>query len=119
VYLPVEARGKVQANSAAGAQILSPRFQSRRLDFDVRSDAPAMVVVAQTYYPAWHAYVDGKPTPLWRANYAFQSLEVPTGQHQVSLIYQDRPFYWGAVVSLTSVLICGGTLLYLRPRRKL
>jgi hypothetical protein len=118
VYLPIEARGGVQANSSASAQIISPRFQARRLDFDVQSDAPAMVVVAQTYYPAWHAYVDGKATPLWRANYAFQSLEVPPGKHQVSVIYEDHPFYWGVAISVVTLLICGGAWSGLRQREK-
>ena len=115
VYLPMEARNLAQASRSVGAQILSPRFQSRRLDFEVRSDAPALVVVAQTYYPAWRAFVDGKATPLWRANYAFQALEVPPGQHHVSLIYQDRPFYWGAFISLATLLLCGGAWIRLRP----
>jgi hypothetical protein len=111
VYLPTEAQGMVPANAATGAEIQSLRFLPRRLDFEVRSDAPAMVVAAQTYYPAWHAFVDGKATPLWRANYAFQSLEVPAGQHQVRLIYEDRAFYWGAIISLITLLICGGALV--------
>ena len=71
-----------------------------------RPDAPAMVVIAQTYYYPWHAYVDGKPVPLWRANYAFQALAVPSGRHQVSVVYEDRIFFWGAVLSLLSLPAC-------------
>jgi hypothetical protein len=118
VYLPVEAGGLVQAKRSTNAQILSPRFLARRLDFGVQSDAAAVVVVAQTYYSAWHAYVDGKSAPLWRANYAFQSVEVPPGKHQVSLIYEDRPFYWGALISLIALLSCGGAWLWFRMQRK-
>jgi hypothetical protein len=119
VYLPEEASGMVQASNSTSAQIISPRFRARRLDFEVHSDRAAMIVVAQTFYSAWHAYVDSKPTKLWCANYAFQSLEVPPGHHQVSLIYEDRPFYCGVLISLISLLICGGALLYLRPQKQL
>jgi hypothetical protein len=115
VYLPTEAKGIAKAKDAVGAEILSPRFRAERLDFGVKSDGPAMVVVAQTFYPAWHAYVDGRKTRLWRANYAFQALEVPSGQHEVSLRYEDRMFFWGAVISILALLICGGACFLNSP----
>jgi uncharacterized membrane protein YfhO len=66
-----------------------------------------MVVVAQAFYHPWRAYVDGARVPLWRANYAFQALEVPVGQHEVNLVYRDRNFHYGLVLSLASLFICG------------
>ena len=62
--------------------------------------------MAQTYYPAWRAFVDGARTPLWRANHAFQALEVPAGTHRVRLVYVDTRFRLGAVVSAATFLIC-------------
>ena len=70
------------------------------------ADAPAMVVVAQSYYHPWRAYVDGHATPLWRANYAFQALEVPGGKHQVTLVYEDQLFIFGCALSLVSLFAC-------------
>jgi uncharacterized membrane protein YfhO len=66
-----------------------------------------MVVVAQAFYHPWQAYVDGKPTPLWRANHAFQVLEVPAGKHQIRLEYEDRSFIYGSIVSLVCLVGCG------------
>ena len=68
-----------------------------------------MLVVAQAFYHPWHAYVDGNATPLWRANYAFQALEVPPGKHQIRLVYEDRSFRYGAITSLLFLLGCGIT----------
>jgi uncharacterized membrane protein YfhO len=68
-----------------------------------------MVVVAQAYYHPWHAYVDGKRAPLWRANHAFQALEVPAGKHQIRLVYEDRSFIYGCIISLGCLLGCGWT----------
>jgi len=50
--------------------------------------------------------VDGKPMPLWRANYAFQALEVPAGKTKVELVYEDRAFLFGAILSVTTLLGC-------------
>ena len=73
---------------------------------EVIAEAPAMVVVAQAYYHPWQAYVDGKRTRLWRANYAYQAVEVPAGTHQVTLVYEDRMFFWGSALSLVALLGC-------------
>ena len=77
----------------------SARLASHHLEFDVRSAQPSLVSMAQSFYHPWHAYVDGQRVPLWRANYAFQALEVPAGQHHVNVKYEDRAFQVGAVIS--------------------
>jgi hypothetical protein len=106
VYLPLEAQGKIQATNAASARIGPWQFAPQRLSMEVEAAAPAMVVIAQAFYHPWHAYVDGKPAPLWRANYAFQALEVPAGRHQVRLAYEDRSFVCGCIISLGCALGC-------------
>ena len=106
VYLPLEARGSVTEAGRPNARIVSSRFSAERLDIEAEADAPAMVVVAQAFYPCWHAYVDGKPTRLWQADYAFQALAVPAGRHEVKLAYEDRQFVEGAAVSLLFLAAC-------------
>jgi Bacterial membrane protein YfhO len=106
VFLPEEARGTVHTTNAAKVEITSTVVSNQRVTFEAGADAAAMVVVAQSYYHPWHAYVDGQPTALWRANYAFQALEVPAGKHKVSLVYEDQMFIYGCVLSLISLVGC-------------
>jgi uncharacterized membrane protein YfhO len=49
--------------------------------------------------------VDDQPVRLLRANHAFQALQVPAGQHHVTLVYVDRMFHYGALVSLLASAI--------------
>ena len=76
----------------------------------IQTEAPnaCVVVISQTYYPAWKAYVDGRPTKIWRANYAFQALEVPAGRHQIKMVYEDKKLLAGAVFSGLGLLACAG-----------
>ncbi len=115
VYLPPAAERFITTTNHSEARILSPHFEAERVDMDVEAGAPAMVVVAQAFYHFWHAYVDGKPTPLWRANYAFQALQVPEGRHHVSLVYEDRNLFYGSILSLISLLGC--VAIWFWPRR--
>jgi hypothetical protein len=50
--------------------------------------------------------VNGKHVPLLRANYGFQALEVPTGRHDVRLVYDDAAFWAGALVSGITLAGC-------------
>jgi hypothetical protein len=106
VYLPAAARGQVQAVAAGGARVLSSRVSAAECVFETAAEAPAMLVVAQSYYHCWKATVDGRPATLWRANYAFQAVEVPAGRHAVRLAYEDRAFWLGAVISLAALGFC-------------
>ena len=115
VFLPREAQGRLQATNAAEARIVSSQFSRHRLGIEVEAGAPAMVVVAQAYYHPWHAYVDGKRQPLWRANHAFQALEVPAGKHHIRLAYEDRGFLYGSLISLSCLLACGA--IWVRCKR--
>ncbi len=106
VFLPEEARGAVHATNAASAEISSVTVSNQRVSFDVDAAGAAMVAIAQTYYHPWRAYVDGQPVGLWPANFAFQALEVPAGKHRVNLVYEDKAFMLGCVVSVLSLLGC-------------
>jgi len=73
---------------------------------EIEAEQPSIVVAAQTFYPCWTGYVDGQPTRLWRANHAFQALQVPAGQHKVQLVYQDRNFLAGITISWITLFGC-------------
>ncbi|MDB6066362.1 MAG: hypothetical protein JWR26_2570 [Pedosphaera sp.] len=119
VYLPLQAEREISAGKHGDAKIGAVVFAARRLSFPVEATGTAMVVVAQAYYHPWHAYVDGKLVPLERANYAFQALEVPTGAHRVELVYEDKKFHQGGVISLATLLGCAaGWIIRRKPRAK-
>jgi hypothetical protein len=117
VWLPMEARGFLQATNATTARVRDVSFRANHVEALVESDGPAVVVIAQTWYPAWEARVDGSPAILWRANHAFQALEVPAGSHRVELRYRDRAFERGAWLGLASLAVCAGIIVRTRRGR--
>jgi len=105
VYLPAELRGQVTVSHATEATVTVQRFGAHRVELDADARESSPVALAQTYYHWWHAYVDGKEVPLWRANHGFQALQVPAGRTHITLVYRDRAFEIGAVISFASLLI--------------
>jgi hypothetical protein len=116
VFLPPEAKSLVTVTNQTAVRVLNSKFETQSVDADVEAAEPSLIVVAQTYYHDWRAYVDGQPAHLLRANYAFQALQVPVGRHQVRLVYEDRAFQLGAAVSICMAVNCFIFLHLLRKR---
>jgi hypothetical protein len=108
VYLPCEASRVIAATNSGPATVRTESIAAHRLALEVASAAPVLMVVAQAFYPAWKAQVDGRTVPLWRANHAFQALEVPGGKHRVELRYEDGAFRFGLILSALTLLAWTG-----------
>ncbi|MGH7444368.1 MAG: YfhO family protein [Longimicrobiales bacterium] len=86
----------------------------------VQADRPAMLVVLDNYYPAWHAQVDGEAAPLVRANLTFRAVPVPAGEHVVTMRFVPDALRAGVLVSvslLLALLAVGIGSLILQRRR--
>jgi hypothetical protein len=104
VFLPEEARPFVSATNGGGAKVLSSDVRPHRVLAEVEATGPSMVVVAQALYTPWRAFVDGNPVQLWRANHAFQAVQLPPGRHRLELRYRDKQFLLGLVISGLSTI---------------
>lgn len=74
----------------------------------VEAPGPALLVLSDTYYPGWQAFVDGVPAPLLRANYAFRAVALSGGAHEVVFRYTPDSFIWGGRISLIGLAVLLG-----------
>ncbi len=114
VFLPLEAKPFITVTNRTNAKILAHHFTAQRVTLEVEADAPSLVVLSQVYYHPWKASVDGQATRLWRANHAYQALPVPAGRHEVKLVYDDRNFFYGGLVSCGTLALCLAAWFWLR-----
>jgi len=73
--------------------------------------------VRDTYFPGWSAAVDGRPAPLWRADYLFRAVPVPAGSHTVELSFHSRALTRGLQVSLLALLMTAALAFLPLPAR--
>jgi len=64
------------------------RRTTDRIELDVVAKQNGTLVIADTDYPGWEAEIDGKESPILRANLAFRAIAVPAGAHQVVLRFR-------------------------------
>jgi ABC-type multidrug transport system fused ATPase/permease subunit len=74
--------------------------------------------LAESYYPGWRVYIDGREGKLRSAEELFCGVDLPAGEHLVSFTYQPLSFYLGTWLSgLTIVLMVAGGLFYFKKNR--
>ena len=66
------------------------------------------VVIAENWYPDWHAAVDGAPAQLLRGDHALLTVRVPAGAKQVDLTFRSKDYETGRAISLVSLALLAG-----------
>ena len=84
---------------------------------DVDTPGPALLRLADLWYPDWVATVDGRPAEILRADYLLRAVAVPAGRHVVEFRFASPAMRRGLIVSGASLLVTLG-LLALGWRRK-
>lgn len=62
------------------------------------------LVLSDTYYPGWKAYVDGKRTDIYLTDYFVRSVYLEKGEHIVEFRYLPFTFFAGLVITFISIL---------------
>ncbi|MGH6824149.1 YfhO family protein [Methyloceanibacter sp.] len=90
---------------AAGGTAKISRYESQHVAVEVDTPSPAVLMLNDSNYPGWLAYVDGKPAPLLKADYLFRGVIVPAGKSTVEFAYEPVSFRAGALISLGALLL--------------
>ena len=84
--------GRTGIAGAGTARMLE--YQNQRVLCEVECSSPGYLVLLDSYYPGWHAYVDGKEARILVANYAFRAVEVRASKHRVE--FPSSIVLWGS-----------------------
>jgi uncharacterized membrane protein YfhO len=88
-----------------------------RVQLSGAEQRPLYLVVGETWYPDWHAEVDGQPTPVHRGNHALMTVVLPPGAKEVRLWFASAQYRRGAMVTLLALLVIAGVFVWSARRR--
>lgn len=77
-----------------------------RYGIEIEANGAGWLLIANSNFPGWRATLDGASTKLFQADYLFQALLVPAGQHQIVLSYQPASIRIGFGLFALGALIC-------------
>ncbi len=101
-----------QADGAESVRIKEDH--GSRVSLSVRLSCPAMIIVSDTYFPGWRAYVDGTPARIYSVNGAMRGILASAGVHSVTMRYRPMSVYGGAALTFLGIL---GVALLARSKR--
>jgi len=64
-----------------------------------------LLVLRDSWYPGWQAFIDGKRTRIFRVNGCFRGVIVPAGEHKVRFVYRPIQIYIAGMVSLLALFV--------------
>jgi hypothetical protein len=80
------------------------QWESDQIATTVQDTRPGLLVLSESWFPGWHATVDGVAVPVVRADGLVLGIPVPTGRHEVVVSYEAPGFKFGFVVSAVTIL---------------
>ncbi|MGE0354740.1 MAG: YfhO family protein, partial [Gemmatimonadales bacterium] len=116
---PTPLRGSAIPASPVSARLLEWRPGEMRIALDSAATTPQYLLVSETWFPDWHAAVDGTEVPVLRGDNALLSVVIPPGAREVRLWFRDSVFPRGKAVTWASLGLTGLLLLgpaFLRRR---
>ncbi len=111
--LPIQPKGPLNAH------VRIQRYENSLVAIQVAASDDGILVLADSFYPGWKAFVDGKETRIVRANHFFRAVAFPRGEHWIEFRYEPQSFKLGLIISsltLTCLVVISLGLL-LRQRK--
>ncbi|MBI5123518.1 YfhO family protein [Candidatus Roizmanbacteria bacterium] len=103
----VEKQINFSANNKAGikneVKLLS--YKENKILLSSSTSEDKILVLLDNYYPGWKAYIDKKPTDIFRTDYTFRGIILPKGEHTILFIYQPDSIKFGFYLSVLALAI--------------
>lgn len=87
-------------------------YNNNNFKYKVKASQAGVLCFSEIWYPAWKAYVNGKPAKMLRANYCFRAVSVNQGEQTVEMRYESSSFVYGAYISGITFLLALLGLLF-------
>ena len=91
---------------APDAGIILTSYAPDRLEYESSSSEDGTVVFSEIYYPyGWKASIDGQPVDHFRVNYTLRALNVPSGKHHISFVFDPDSVRKGDTIASICVIL--------------
>ena len=108
-----ELKGFKIANDSLSGIILTD-YKPNQLTYKSEANKDRLAVFSEIYYDkGWNAYIDGKLSLHFRADYVLRAMIVPAGKHLIEFKFEPRVYAIGEVISFISSLILLMIILFI------
>ncbi len=73
---------------STGADVTVTTYEPSRIELSLRASRAALLVLSETYYPGWKAWIDGQPTRIYPVDIALRGVVVQAGAHRLRMEFR-------------------------------
>jgi len=97
----------VPAAAGVRGQVLEHAETTQEIRLRVEADGPTVAVVRDAWAPGWRARVNGRETPVLRADGRHRAVPVPAGRSEVVLEYRPPGLRMGLALAVLAASVLG------------
>jgi hypothetical protein len=117
--IPLPTKGDVNGVDSIDV-VRTLKYEPNALEVSTTSTHGALLVLSETYYPGWKAWLDDVPTPIDCVDIALRGVIVPAGAHRVRMEFRPLILPVSLGISLaTAILLAISAFVYRRGARRI
>jgi hypothetical protein len=94
--------------SGGGAdEVKTLSYEPNAIDLSAQTSRGGLLVLSETNYPGWKAWLDDRPTPIYLTDIALRGVIVPAGAHRIRMEFRPPIFLISLGISLATAILLG------------
>jgi uncharacterized membrane protein YfhO len=86
-------------------------YRPNKVSIEARLEHPGLLVLSDVYYRGWKAYVDDRPTKIFRVNQLVRGVFLREGNHRVEFRYRPESLTVGGAMGAIGLIAIVALLL--------
>jgi hypothetical protein len=107
---PVTQSAAKNTGGRSSAEVLA--YSPHRVVVRAHLAEDGFLVLGDSYFPGWKAFVNGMEVPIYQADYILRAVFLNEGENKVEFIYDPWSFKLGIWISLSTMLLLLGICLH-------
>jgi hypothetical protein len=104
-----------RGRSRGSARIVS--YAPDRITVQTETAFPGYLFLSEMFYPGWKAFIDGKQKEILRGDYLFRVLELPEGQHRITMVFDPWSIKLGIGITVLTLFLLLDVAVYANRKR--
>lgn len=79
-------------------------YEGNRVEIQAKTVQDVWLLLADTYYPGWHAQVNDQPALIYQADYMLRAVRLPAGENRIVFSFLPSWFWLELIITLVGLI---------------
>lgn len=92
------------APASSPDEVKTLKYEPNAFELSTQSSTASLLVLSETYYPGWKAWLDDRPARIYPADIALRGILLPAGAHRIRMEFQPVILRIGLAISAATAI---------------